>query len=219
MYQPPHFREDSIERQHSLILEHPLGLLISGVGSEPVANAIPFTVYPGEGQFGTLRCHVSRANRQWRDLQEASSCLVVFQGPQSYVTPSWYTAKAETGKVVPTWNYAMVQAAGRAKVIEEVGWLRRQLDDLTDVHEARFPRPWRVSDAPEDFISNQIKGIVGIEIIIERLEGKWKISQNRPRQDRANVAAGLKALGGNEAMTGELVERYLTEVGELPQPD
>jgi len=218
VYQPPHFREDSIERQHALILEHPLGLLISNAGGELVANPVPFTVYPGEGRFGTLRCHVSRANHQWRDLHAVESCLVVFQGPQAYVTPSWYAAKAETGKVVPTWNYAIVQATGRPRVSEDAVWLRRQLDDLTDVNEARFPRPWQVADAPEEFIANQIRGIVGIEIVVERLAGKWKMSQNRRVEDRAEVAAGLKQLGGAAAATGDLVDHYLAEV-RRPEAD
>lgn len=215
VYQPPQFREDSTERQHALILDHPLGLLVSATGGELVANLVPFTVYPDEGQFGTLRCHVSRANHQWRDLQAAENCLVAFQGPQAYVTPSWYAAKTETGKVVPTWNYAIVQANGRPRVTEDASWLRRQLEDLTDVNEARFPRPWRVTDAPEEFIDNQIRGIVGIEIVIERLAGKWKMSQNRQLEDRAKVATGLKELGGTAAAAGDLVDRYLSEERQL----
>lgn len=211
MYQPPHFREDSLDAQHGLIRAHPLGLLISAGAEGLVANPIPFTVYPHEGAFGTLRCHVSRANRQWQDLQTVEECLVVFQGPQAYITPSWYAAKAETGKVVPTWNYAVVQARGRPLVTDDAGWLRRQIADLTDANEQRFLEPWHVDDAPDDFVAGQLKGIVGIEIVIDRVEGKWKMSQNRTVEDRGRVAAGLKELGAPQAETGKIVERYLRE--------
>lgn len=213
MYQPPHFREERLGVKHELIRSHPLGLLINSGPDGLVANSVPFTVYPEEGPLGTLRCHVSRANSQWRELEVADECLVVFQGPQAYITPAWYAGKQETGKVVPTWNYAVVQARGRPQVSHETAWLRRQLDDLTNVNEQGFPEPWRVGDAPSDFLDNQMKGIVGIEIAIEQLDGKWKMSQNRPVADRARVAAGLIKMGAAEAEAGGLVERYLAEEG------
>ena len=207
MYQPPHFREDSLEAQHDLIRARPLGLLLSAGPGGLVANHIPFTLYPAEGQFGTLRCHVSRANQQWRELQTVAECLAVFHGPQAYITPSWYATKRETGKVVPTWNYATVHAWGRPVVTDDPAWLRRQIDDLTEVNEGRLPGPWHVDDAPADFIASQIKGIVGIEFVITRIEGKWKMSQNRPEADRVGVAEGLAAQGGEAAVVGAIVAR------------
>jgi transcriptional regulator len=205
VYQPQHFRKDNLDAQHAHIRAQPLGVLISAGASGLVANHIPFTLYPTEGPFGTLRCHVSRANQQWRDLQTVEECLVVFPGPQAYITPSWYATKRETGKVVPTWNYATVHAWGRPIVTDEVVWLRRQIDDLTEVNEGRLPSPWHVDDAPEDFIASQMQGIIGIEFAITRIEGKWKMSQNRPEADRVGVAEGLAAQGGEAARVGEVV--------------
>jgi len=205
VYQPPHFREDDLAVQHDLIRSQPLGLLVSAGASGLVANHIPFTLYPNEGQFGTLRCHVSRANTQWRDLQAVDECLVAFQGPQAYITPNWYATKRETGKVVPTWNYAAVHAWGHPLVTDDPTWLRRQIDDLTEVNEGRLPAPWRVDDAPADYVASQIKGIVGIELVITRIEGKWKMSQNRPEPDRVGVTEGLAAQGGEAAVVGDIV--------------
>lgn len=205
MYQPPHFREDSLDVQHEHILAHPLGLLVN-VGTDGlVANHVPFTLYPGEGPFGTLRCHVARANRQWRDLRTVEECLVVFPGPQAYITPNWYATKRETGKVVPTWNYATVHVWGHPVVTDDPTWLRRQLDDLTAINEGRLPNPWQVDDAPADFLASQMKGIVGIELMLTRIEGKWKMSQNRPAADQIGVAQGLAAQGGEAAVVGEIV--------------
>lgn len=204
MYQPPHFREDRLEVQQELIRAHPLGLLISAGPGGLIANPIPF-VLDGSSQPGTLRCHVAKANGQWRELEAVDECLVVFQGPQAYVTPSWYATKRETGKVVPTWNYATVHAWGRPTVTHDPAWLRRQIDDLTDLREGRLPKPWAVSDAPEPFVAAQMKGIVGIEIALSRMEGKWKMSQNRPHPDRLGVMEGLAAMGGEDEQVGHLV--------------
>src|SRR5687768_6719767 len=156
MYQPPHFREDRIEVQHDLIRRHPLGLLFTAGPGGLTANHIPFLVYSGESELGVLRAHLARGNPQWRELSAVEECLVVFQGPQSYVTPSWYATKRETSKVVPTWNYVTVQAWGQPRVIEDAAWLRRQLDDLTASQEHRRAPPWAVSDAPEPFVASQI---------------------------------------------------------------
>jgi len=205
MYQPQHFRQDDLAVQHEFILSHPLGLLISAGMGGLSANPVPFTLYPSEGELGTLRCHVSRANPQWRELRASAECMVVFLGPQAYISPTWYATKRETGKVVPTWNYATVHAWARPVVTDDPAWLRRQLDDLTDVNEGRMPTPWRVDDAPEDFLASQLKGIVGIEFPITRIEGKWKMSQNRPRADRDGVVAGLREQGGEPADVGESV--------------
>ncbi len=191
MYQPPAFRETDPTTQQAFIAAHPLGLLISGGPAGLVANPIPFILYADEGRFGTLRAHLSRANPQWKELAETPEALVVFQGAEHYITPSWYPQKAVDGKVVPTWNYAVVQARGTARVVEDAAWLLANVSALTDQQEGRRQRPWAVSDAPDAFIASQIKGIVGIEIAITALEGKFKASQNRAEADRAGVADGL----------------------------
>ena len=205
MYQPPHFREDDLGVQHDLIRAHPLGLLVSAGASGLVANPIPFLIDPDTSALGTLRCHLARANGQCRDLAAVDECLVVFQGPQDYVTPSWYATKRETGKVVPTWNYATVHAWGRPRVIEDQAWLRRQLDDLTLLREGSRTAPWAVDDAPADFVRAQVKGIIGVEIAIARIEGKWKVSQNRPEADREGVLAGFREAGETAAPMARLV--------------
>lgn len=205
MYQPQHFKDDDLAAQHGIIRDHPLGMLVSAGPGGLVANPVPFTLYPNEGPFGTLRCHIAKANQQWRELQSVDECLVVFQGPQAYITPSWYATKRETGKVVPTWDYATVHAWGRPVVTDDQAWLRRQIDDLTAVNEGGLPHPWQVDDAPASYIASQIKGIVGIELQIARIEGKWKMSQNRPMADRVGVVAGLRAQGGEAAVVSEIV--------------
>jgi transcriptional regulator len=191
MYEPPHFREDDLDAQHGLIEAFPLGLLISAGPDGVIANPIPFVLYRAEGVRGTLRCHLAKANPQWQALAESPAALVVFQGSQSYVTPSWYATKAETEKVVPTWNYAIVQARGPASIVTDTAWLHHNVSALTDQQEGRRQKPWAVTDAPEPFIAAQLKGIVGIEIPIETISGKFKASQNRPVADRVGVAEGL----------------------------
>jgi transcriptional regulator len=205
MYQPPHFREERVDVQHELIRNHPLGLLITAGPGGLQANQVPFVLYADASKRGTLRAHVARANPQWKELAAVEQCLVVFQGPQRYITPSWYATKQENGKVVPTWNYVTVQAWGRPRAIEDTAWLRRQVEDLTDQNEGRFPEPWKVSDAPEPYFQSQLKGIVGIEIPIDRLEGKWKVSQNRPAIDRAGVVEGLRRDGAAAEQMASLV--------------
>ncbi len=192
MYQPPHFREDDSSVQHALIRAHPLGLLVTVGPSGLEANHVPFMLNP---QAGLLQGHLARPNPQWQGFDSAIEALVVFQGPEAYISPSWYAVKAETGKVVPTWNYAVVQVHGRLRVIEDHDWLRAQIEDLTRSQEDRREHGWQVSDAPAAYIDAQIRGIVGVEIAITRIEGKWKVSQNRPERDRAGVVAGLREHG------------------------
>ncbi len=174
MYEPPLHREDDLSAQHDLIRRHPLGLLVSHGPQGLLANAVPFLVDAAASKLGTLSAHVARANGQWRDLPAAGEALVVFQGPDHYVSPSWYATKRETGKVVPTWNYVMVQARGIARVIEDEAWLRRQIAALTASEESARPAPWAVTDAPEDFIATMVRQIVGIEIEIADIRGKWR---------------------------------------------
>jgi transcriptional regulator len=212
MYQPSAFREDRIDVQHQLIREHPLGLLISPGPDGLMANSVPFLVYADEGDKGTLRAHVARANLQWKALQQMPDCLIVFQGSQDYITPSWLPTKQETHKVVPTWNYVAVHAWGRARIVEEAAWLFRQLRDLTHAQERSRPSPWKVTDAPEDFVAAQMQAIVGLEIPIHRIEGKWKVSQNRVEADRKGIMDGLRAQGESSAAMAALV----AERGKLP---
>jgi transcriptional regulator len=208
MYQLPAFREDRLEVQHALIRAHPLGFLISAGPDGLIANLLPFLVDADGSERGTLRVHMARANPQWRELETLEECLVVFQGPHDYVTPSWYATKRETGKVVPTWNYATVHAWGRPRVVNDADWLRRQLDDLTLSREGTRPAPWKVDDAPADFVAMQMKAIVGVEIPISRIEGKWKMSQNRPEADRIGVVAGFREQGdAGERIAAVVAER------------
>jgi transcriptional regulator len=200
MYEPPLHREDDLTKQHALIRARPFGLLVSHGPQGLVANAIPFLIDSAASSLGTLRAHMARANPQWRDLRANPDVLAVFQGPDHYVSPSWYATKRETHKVVPTWNYVMVQARGAAKVFEDGEWLSRQIEALTRAQEAARPESWAVSDAPADFIAAQRRAIVGIEIEIADIRGKWKTSQNRSAADRAGVVGGLEALGDEEAV-------------------
>jgi transcriptional regulator len=195
LYQPPHFIETHRDTLHALVRAHPLGLLISATPDGPVADPIPFLIDPDAGPHGRLRAHLARANPHWKLIaaQPRMPVLVVFQGVDTYVTPSWYETKRETGKVVPTWNYAIVQVRGKVTVKDDPEWIARQIADLTASQESDRAEPWAVTDAPASFISAQIKGIVGIEIDIAEIHGKWKVSQNRPAADRAGVAAGLDA--------------------------
>ncbi|HTV51537.1 MAG TPA: FMN-binding negative transcriptional regulator [Steroidobacteraceae bacterium] len=206
MYCPPLFREDRLENLHALIRSHPLGLLISCGPSGPTANLVPFVLQTGAGERGVLQAHIARANPQWRGLEE-QAVLVVFRGPDAYVSPSLYATKQETGKVVPTWNYAMVQARGRVKLREESDWLTKQLTALTSGRESQRLHPWAITDAPPDYIESQMKHIIGIEIEIAALEGKWKVSQNQPEANRRSVAAEF-SLDERTREMAELVRLY-----------
>jgi transcriptional regulator len=198
MYEPPLHRVEDLPELHALIRDRVFGLLISNGAEGLVANSAPFVLDSEASPLGTLKVHLARANPQWRDLQERPDALIVFQGHDHYITPSWYETKRETGKVVPTWNYTMVQAKGRAKVMDEA-WLSQQIEELTRALETRRERPWAVGDAPADFIAMQRRAIVGVEIEILDIRGKWKTSQNRNAADRAGVASGLDALGEEES--------------------
>jgi transcriptional regulator len=207
MYQPPHFREDDLAIQHDLIRAHPLGMLVTLGRTGLVANPVPFVLDPAASPHGTLKAHLARANPQWRDYDPGQEALVIFQGVETYITPSLYASKRETGKVVPTWNYVVVQAYGPLRAIDDTDWLRQQIAALTDRHEAAQARPWSISDAPASFVEAQLKGIVGIEIPISRIEGKWKVSQNRPEADRRSVVDGLRdTTAENAHRMADLVE-------------
>jgi len=194
VYLPGHFEETRDEVMHALLRAHPFGLLVTPHGDEPRADAIPFLLDAARGAHGTLVAHVARANPLWRRAN-GRRVLAVFQGPQAYVSPSAYAAKAEHGKVVPTWNYVMVQARGTLRAIEDAAALRAIVTRLTDTHEAGRDTPWAVGDAPADYVEKMLGAIVGIEIPIETLAGKWKVSQNRPAADREGVAREFERTG------------------------
>jgi transcriptional regulator len=198
MYLPSHFEERRPEVLHALIRREPFGLLVTNGESGLQANPVPFHLDAQAGPQGLLRAHVVRANPLWREAG-GTEVLVVFQGPQAYVSPNWYPSKAEHGKAVPTWNYVTVQARGRLRAIEDPAWLRGFLATLTATHEARQPRPWTLEEAPADYIEKMLGAIVGLELEMSSLVGKWKVSQNRPAADREGVAHALAALGGESA--------------------
>ena len=171
-----------------------------------MANHIPCLLYP-EGPHGVLRLHVARANPQLAELASGRECLVAFHGAQAYITPSWYATKAETHKVVPTWNFVAVHVWGTPVIQDDPAWLRAQLEALTDSQERARAQPWRVDEAPADFIAAQMRAIIGVEIPIARIEGKWKVSQNRNAADREGVAEGLVNERGDAVMAGLVARR------------
>ncbi|HQV70822.1 MAG TPA: FMN-binding negative transcriptional regulator [Thermoflexales bacterium] len=193
MYIPKHFEEHDLNTLHALVRARPLGTWVTLAEDGLLVNHIPFDLDPTRGEFGALICHVARANAVWKNFSRATPSVFVFQGPQAYITPSWYATKHETGKAVPTWNYAVVHAYGLPRVMDDREWLLAHVSRLSDLHEATQPVPWRVSDAPPDYIDGMLKAIVGIEIPIAKIEGKWKASQNRPTPDKHGVIAGLSA--------------------------
>ena len=196
MYLPKHFEETRVPVLHGLIREHPLGALVAMTSAGLDANHIPFEIDPEPSPFGTLRGHIARANPLWREFSNDVEALAIFQGPGTYVSPAWYPTKQETAKVVPTWNYAVVHAHGSLRFIDDRDWLRAFVSKLTDRHEAPRPEPWKVTDAPADYIEQMLGAIIGLEIPLTRLVGKWKVSQNRPAQDREGTAEGLLREGG-----------------------
>jgi transcriptional regulator len=195
MYVPPHFDESRAEVLHALMNAQPLAAVVTLGAGGLEANHVPLHLFPHEGERGVLRGHVARQNAMWRTGAAEVETLAIFQGPASYVSPSWYPTKREHGKVVPTWNYVVVHAHGRLRVHDDSQWVHRQVSALTDRQEARLTHPWAVSDAPPDYVEKMLQAIVGIEIVIERLVGKWKVSQNQPATNRAGAAEGMAATG------------------------
>ena len=191
MYLPPLHEEHELGVLHALIRAHPLGTWAT-VGDEGIImNHLPLILDPQRGRYGTLMCHVSRANTVWKSFSASVESVIAFHGAEAYISPSWYASKALHGKVVPTWNYAVVHAHGIPALVDE-GRLLRHLAQLPDEHEAGRREPWHVGDAPADFIRQMSQQIVGIEIPIARIVGKWKVSQNRSPEDRRGVVAGLE---------------------------
>lgn len=210
MYVPSQFSESRVAVLQQLVREHSLATLVTLGADGLKANHIPMELDPEPAPHGTLRGHVARANPVWRDHLPDVEALAVFQGPRAYITPSWYRTKLETGKVVPTYNYAVVHARGPLRIVDDPAWLRALVERLTRMHESSRPQPWQVSDAPEEFVASQLHAIVGIEIAVTRLVGKWKVSQNRPAVDRAGVADGLRgSAGADAAAMARLVEESM----------
>jgi transcriptional regulator len=193
MYIPPSNAEHDVSAIFEFVEAHPLGMLVTSSPSEGLfATHLPLLVHRDRGAFGVLEGHVARANPHHRQVEQGVEALVVFVGPDAYITPEWYAAKREHGRVVPTWNYVAVHVYGTLRFVDDAAFLRRHLESLTDRHELPRPAPWSVSDAPEDYVSQQMKAIVGVELTITRLEGKWKMSQNRSAVDIDGVVRGLR---------------------------
>lgn len=212
MYIPPLHRLTDRERIFALMAAHPLGAWVVPGHNGLVANHLPFLLDRGRGPFGTLIGHVSRANAVWRELDAGAPSVVMFQGPQAYVTPTWYPGHADHGEVVPTWNYGVAHAHGVARVVEDREWLADMLRRLTAVHEAPQPAPWAMADAPEPFIERMMRAIVGIEIPITRLEGKLKASQDEALPDRRGTVRGLREQASDSARAmAALVEAAIDE--------
>lgn len=195
MYLPSHFEETNTGTLRSLIKAHPLGAWVVQAQSELLINHIPFLLDITRGSHGTLCAHVARANPVWRQLSTPMPSAVIFQGAQSYISPNWYPSKQETHRAVPTWNYAVVHAHGIPRIIEDKDWLLQHVSQLTQNHEAQQANPWQLTDAPADFISQKLGAIVGIEIPIDKLVGKWKLGQNRSDADQLGTIDGLNATG------------------------
>lgn len=212
MYTPKHFEETRTGELHRLIGTHPLATLIIQVDGELIVNHLPMLI-SGDGEFGSLCAHIARANPLSHHLKNAINAVAVFQGAQAYVSPNWYPSKHADGKQVPTWNYAVVHAHGCPRLIDDPAWLYAHLNEMTNKQEAPQSQPWKVSDAPPEFIDKMMMAIVGLEMPIARLEGKWKVSQNRIMADQLGVAAGLQANGDlqSRAMAGLVMQHLKTE--------
>jgi transcriptional regulator len=211
MYIPRANEEKRIPVLHELIVAQPFASLVT-LGTDGLfASHIPMVLEQDGSEFGVLKAHISRANTQWRNLIPTIDALAIFSGEQQYISASWYPGIHEHGKEVPTWNYAVVHAYGPLLLREDPSWLLAHLESLTNIHEAASEQPWKVSDAPADYIQSQIKGIIGLELPIRRLEGKWKVSQNRNERDRLAVSEGLARRNTPESLAMKaLVDRHLT---------
>ncbi len=195
VYLPPAFTETRSEVLLAHIERHDFGMLVTHGPGGPIVSQIPFLTEQRDGKL-FLQGHLARPNPQLADLEGTTEVLAVFAGPHAYISPSWY----EAGPAVPTWNYATVHAYGKARRIDDAEWLRNLVRRLSDRHEAREPEPWRMQDLPEPYVQSMLKGIVGVEIAVTRLEGKFKLSQNRPAADRPRIVAALERRGDPEAV-------------------
>jgi transcriptional regulator len=212
VYLPPHFEEHRVEAMHDLIRACPLGTIVHLSADGLTANHIPFLVDSAAGPNGTLLAHVARNNALWHEASPDQDVLVIFQGPDAYISPNWYATKQETHEVVPTYNYAVVHASGRLQVHDDEKWLRGVIGKLTKVMEASQPTPWKMADAPREYLNARLTEIVGIEIPITRLTGKFKLSQNRPLADRDGAIAGLRGTENpGDTATAAMMEGLLAK--------
>jgi transcriptional regulator len=200
VYTPAPFAENRIGVLQEFIRQHLLATLVSCGSSGPEATHVPVVLHTDQGTSGILRCHLARANDHWKDLQSLPAVLAIFHGTDHYITPSWYPTKQEHGKVVPTWNYVAVHVRGRARLFEDQSELIEHLRTLTDQNEQVFAQPWSVADAPQNYIDSLTKAIVGVEIAIDKIEGKCKASQNQPQSNQAGTVAGLNRLNSPESL-------------------
>lgn len=211
MYSPTAFRQDDLATLHRQIAACRLATVVSQGPSGLQASHLPLLLEPAEGEFGTLYGHFARANPQWQELANGGEVLTIFSGPEAYVSPTWYPAKAEHGKVVPTWNYIAVHAYGQAEVFDDAERLLALVSRLSQRHEAGRAQPWAVSEAPPDYIDSMLRAIVGFALPIQRLDGKWKLGQNRSAADQSGVREGLNA--SLDARDRELAARMNTPSG------
>jgi transcriptional regulator len=195
MYTPPAFREDDLPTIHAEMKRIQLATLVTLTGSGLIATHLPLMLDSSAGEYGTLYGHVARGNSQWSESRAEVEALAIFIASDAYISPSWFLSKQETGKVVPTWMYTAIHAYGIVRFIDDTEWLRGVVNRLTDKHEADLPSPWKVADAPADYVDAQLARIIGVELPISRLEGKWKFDQRTAPTDRAGVIAGLEATG------------------------
>ena len=195
MYIPEHFQAPDEQDLHALIAEHPLGIIVTNGPHGLDANHIPFELEAGQGQRGTLIGHVARANTVWQEVKDGDEVLVIFRAEQAYISPNFYPSKQENHKSVPTWNYSVVHVRGKITIHDNERHVRGVVAKLTHRHEASQPVPWKMSDAPKDYIASMVKAIVGIEIEITEITGKFKLSQNRDARDAQGVADNLKRQG------------------------
>lgn len=198
MYVSPHFAESRPEELHRVIREHPLGVLVTHGAAGLDADHIPFEFDPGAGPLGTLTAHVARANPLWQRCPTGTPVMAIFRGAEGYISPNWYPSKHEAHRQVPTWNYEVVHAHGTITVHDDERFVRGLVARLTRRHEAAEPRPWKMSDAPPEYVDSLLRNIVGIEIAVTSLVGKAKLSQNREVRDRLNAADTLAARGQGE---------------------
>jgi transcriptional regulator len=205
MYIPQHFEETRIDVLHAMMRANPLATLVTLADKQFNANHIPMVL---DAKSGILRAHIARANSLWKTFDENIGCMAIFQGPISYISPSYYPSKKITERVVPTWNYAVVHVHAKLKIIDDAAWILNQINALTQQQEAAREQPWKVSDAPTDYVDQLLGALIGLELSIERIEGKWKVSQNQKPQDHQGVIDGLLQEGSeNAAMMASLVKQ------------
>ena len=192
MYLPAHFNETRVDVLHDLMRAHPLTTLVTSSEAGLTANHLPVEILPSPAPLGLIRGHIARANPLWRQYREGTEALAIFQGPHTYISPSFYPSKAVSGEVVPTWNYAVVHAHGTLRFIQDAAWLRELVVSLTNTYEAQRAQPWKIGDAPAAYIEKMLSLIVGLEFAVSSLTGKWKVGQNRTHADRQGLVENLQ---------------------------